>query len=213
MRYRFKTPRVISFTSPSPPSLPPSPPLPPSPLLSSPPSLPPFSSVQILYHPVIGYMAQQHDITNMMRCILVDWIVEVCDEFHLLPDTLFAAVVYVDRYLSRVSVQRSKLQLVGVTCLYLSAKFEEIHPPDISEFAYITDDTYTKKQVILIMILLLAVILLQIVKMEHEILNVLSYNLVQPTSVTFLSYYLKLQHNSISSILKERVEHLSMVRY
>ena len=158
-------------------------------------------------------MSEQHDITNMMRCILVDWIVEVCDEFHLLPDTLFAAVVYVDRYLSRVSVQRSKLQLVGVTCLYLSAKFEEIHPPDISEFAYITDDTYTKKQVILIMILLLAVILLQIVKMEHEILNVLSYNLVQPTSVTFLSYYLKLQHNSISSILKERVEHLSMVRY
>ena len=47
--------------------------------------------------------------------------------------------------------------------------------------------------------------------MEHEVLNVLSYNLVQPTSVTFLSYYLKLQHNSISSILKERVEHLSMV--
>ena len=158
-------------------------------------------------------MSQQHDITNMMRCILVDWMVEVCDEFHLLPETLFAAAVYVDRYLSRVSVQRSKLQLVGVTCLYLSAKFEEIHPPDISEFAYITDDTYTKKQVILIIILLLAVILLQIVKMEHEILNVLSYNLVQPTSVTFLSYYLKLQHNSISSILKERVEHLSMVRY
>ncbi|XP_019850867.1 PREDICTED: G2/mitotic-specific cyclin-A-like, partial [Amphimedon queenslandica] len=150
---------------------------------------------EIQYHPMIDYMTKQYDITNIMRCILVDWLVEVCDEFHLLPETLFAAVAYVDRYLSQVSVPRSKLQLVGVTCLYLSAKFEEIHPPEISEFAYITDDTYTKKQ---------------IVKMEHEILNVLSYNLVQPTSVTFLSYYLKLQHNSISSILKERVEHLSM---
>ena len=97
---------------------------------------------------MIDYMSKQYDITNIMRCILVDWLVEVCDEFHLLPETLFAAVAYVDRYLSQVSVPRSKLQLVGVTCLYLSAKFEEIHPPEISEFAYITDDTYTKKQVI-----------------------------------------------------------------
>ena len=93
-------------------------------------------------------MTKQYDITNIMRSILVDWLVEVCDEFHLLPETLFAAAAYVDRYLSHVSVPRSKLQLVGVTCLYLSAKFEEIHPPEISEFAYITDDTYTKKQVI-----------------------------------------------------------------
>lgn len=92
-------------------------------------------------------MSQQPDITNAMRAILVDWLVEVCDEFHLLPDTLFAAVCYVDRYLSMSSVPRSKLQLVGVTSLYIAAKLEEIYPPEISEFAYITDDTYTKRQV------------------------------------------------------------------
>ena len=26
-------------------------------------------------------------------------------------------------------------------------KYEEIYPPDVNEFVYITDDTYTKKQV------------------------------------------------------------------
>ena len=31
-------------------------------------------------------------------------------------------------------------------CLFFR-KYEEIYPPDVGEFAYITDDTYTKQQV------------------------------------------------------------------
>ena len=27
-------------------------------------------------------------------------------------------------------------------------RYEEIYPPDVSEFVYITDDTYTKRQVL-----------------------------------------------------------------
>ena len=92
-------------------------------------------------------MRKQPDITHAMRSILVDWLVEVADEFRLDPQTLYLAVSYSDRYLSRMSVMRSKLQLLGTATMYLSAKFEEIYPPDIGEFAYITDDTYTKKQV------------------------------------------------------------------
>ena len=36
---------------------------------------------------------------------------------------------------------RSKLQLVGVTCMLIAAKFEEIHPPAVDEFVYISDNT------------------------------------------------------------------------
>ena len=46
-----------------------------------------------------------------------------------------------------MAVQRSKLQLVGAACMFIAAKYEEIYPPDVSEFVYITDDTYTKRQV------------------------------------------------------------------
>lgn len=31
--------------------------------------------------------------------------------------------------------------------VYILRKYEEIYPPDVGEFAYITDDTYTKSQV------------------------------------------------------------------
>ena len=46
-----------------------------------------------------------------------------------------------------MSVERSKLQLLGAGCMFLAAKYEEIYPPGVGEFAFITDNTYTKKQV------------------------------------------------------------------
>jgi len=69
-------------------------------------------------------------------------------------------------------------------------KFEEIYPPEVAEFVYITDDTYTKKQVL---------------RMEHLILKVLSFDLAAPTINQFLTqYFLHQQTNA-------KVESLSMV--
>ncbi len=71
---------------------------------------------------------------------------------------------------------RSKLQLVGATAIYIASKFEEIFPPELADFTYITDDTYTK---------------VQIIRMERLILKVLDFNLAAPTSHTFVLRYLK----------------------
>ena len=54
------------------------------------------------------------------------------------------------RFLSYMAVQRTKLQLVGAACMFIAAKYEEIYPPDVAEFVYITDDTYNKRQVIML---------------------------------------------------------------
>ncbi|KAH9641877.1 hypothetical protein HF086_011627 [Spodoptera exigua] len=92
------------------------------------------------------YMRKQPDITHMMRSILIDWLVEVCDEYNQQSETLHLAVSYVDRFLSYMSVVRTKLQLVGTAATYIAAKYEEVYPPEVSEFVYITDDTYTKRE-------------------------------------------------------------------
>ncbi len=92
-------------------------------------------------------MNKQPDITHGMRGILVDWLIEVTEEFKLEPQTLYLSMSISDRFLSSMSVARSKLQLVGTASLYLAAKFEEIYPPEIGDFSYITDDTYSKVQV------------------------------------------------------------------
>ncbi len=58
-----------------------------------------------------------------MRAILIDWLVDVADEFKMNRDTVFLCVFYVDRYLSSIKapIARSKLQLLGVTSLLIAA--------------------------------------------------------------------------------------------
>nr|CAB3228859.1 cyclin-A2 [Phallusia mammillata] len=129
-----------------------------------------------LHRPKTNYMRKQQDITAGMRAILVDWLVEVADEYKLHTETTHLAVNYIDRFLSQMAVLRGKLQLVGAAAMFLAAKFEEIYPPDVGEFVYITDDTYTKRQVL---------------RMEHLILKVLNFDVAVPTSNQYLKRYLK----------------------
>ncbi|XP_062249041.1 cyclin-A2 [Platichthys flesus] len=145
--------------------------------------------VEIKSRPKAGYMKKQPDITNSMRAILVDWLVEVGEEYKLQNETLYLAVNYIDRFLSSMSVLRGKLQLVGTAAMLLASKFEEIYPPEVAEFVYITDDTYTKKQVL---------------RMEHLVLKVLSFDLAAPTINQFLTQYF--QHQSVS----KQVESMAM---
>ncbi|KAL1391508.1 hypothetical protein pipiens_012329, partial [Culex pipiens pipiens] len=120
------------------------------------------------------YMKKQPDINQSMRTILVDWLVEVCEEYRLQNETLCLAISYIDRFLSFMSVVRAKLQLVGTAAMFIAAKYEEIYPPDVGEFVYITDDTYSKTQVL---------------RMEQLILKVLGFDLSVPTTLVFTSVY------------------------
>lgn len=61
------------------------------------------------------------EITPEMRAILVDWIVEVCEEFQLHTDTLFLCIGCIDRFLTARSISRDQFQLLGITCLLIAA--------------------------------------------------------------------------------------------
>ena len=66
-------------------------------------------------------MRKQTDINSSMRAILIDWLVEVSEEYKLIPQTLYLSVSYIDRFLSHMSVLRGKLQLVGAACMLVAA--------------------------------------------------------------------------------------------
>lgn len=71
--------------------------------------------------PKFGYMRRQPDINKSMRTILIDWLVEVGEEYKLHGETLCLAVTYIDRFLSLMSVVRAKLQLVGTAAMFIAA--------------------------------------------------------------------------------------------
>lgn len=83
-----------------------------------------------------------------MRTTLVDWLLQVHLRYHLLPETLWIAVNILDRFLSVRVVSTQKLQLVGLTALFIAAKYEEILAPSVDEFVYMADNGYTKDEIL-----------------------------------------------------------------
>jgi len=98
------------------------------------------SSVLLQKHPTY---------TARMRTILLDWLIEVCEVYRLHRETFYLSADFFDRYMSRkIDVPKTKLQLIGVTCLFIASKIEEIYPPKLQEFAYVTDGACAEEDIL-----------------------------------------------------------------
>lgn len=73
------------------------------------------------YLPNPNYIESQRDINSNMRSILVDWLVEVAEEYKLASETLYLAINYIDRFLSKQHIPRGNLQLLGVVCMLIAS--------------------------------------------------------------------------------------------
>ncbi|KAL1924607.1 uncharacterized protein VTP21DRAFT_4261 [Calcarisporiella thermophila] len=118
-----------------------------------------------------NYMDRQKELAWKMRGILVDWLIEVHAKFKLLPETLFLTVNIIDRFLSRKEVSLVKLQLVGITAMFIAAKYEEIVAPSIQNFLYMVDSSYSDEEIL---------------KAERYVLQVLGFRLCYPNPMNFL---------------------------
>jgi cyclin A len=119
-----------------------------------------------------NYLASQTEINEKMRLILVDWLVDVALKFKLHAETFFLAVDLMDRYLAASKTTRSHLQLVGITCVLIAAKYEEIWPPEVKDCINISANTYTRDDIL---------------KMERAICGALQFKLTVPTPFPFLA--------------------------
>ncbi|XP_008812187.1 cyclin-B2-2-like isoform X2 [Phoenix dactylifera] len=123
-----------------------------------------------------NYIANQFDINEKMRAILIDWLIEVHYKFELMDETLFLTVNIIDRFLARQTVVRKKLQLVGVTAMLLACKYEEVSVPVVEDLILISDRAYTREEVL---------------EMERLIVKTLRFNMSVPTPYVFMRRFLK----------------------
>jgi len=117
------------------------------------------------------YMENQAELEWKMRGILVDWLLEVHTRFRLLPETLFLAVNIIDRFLSAKIVQLDRLQLVGVTAMFIASKYEEVLSPHVQNFRHVADDGFTEEEIL---------------SAERFVLAALNYDLSYPNPMNFL---------------------------
>ncbi|CAH1389381.1 unnamed protein product [Nezara viridula] len=120
------------------------------------------------------YMCKQTSINKSMRALLIDWMVEIQENFELNHETLYLAVKIVDLYLSKVKIQKEDLQLVGCASLFIASKYDERIPPMLDDFLYICDHLYDAKDVL---------------SMEIKLLKNLDFQLGIPLSYRFLRRY------------------------
>jgi len=121
--------------------------------------------------PQPNYMDSQKELVWKMRGILIDWLMEVHCNFGLLPETLFLAVNIIDRFLSARVVSLIKLQLVGVTALFIASKYEEVMAPSIKNFTFMADGSLKDADIL---------------KAERYVLQVLDFQLCYPNPMHFL---------------------------
>ena len=128
------------------------------------------------YLPKENYMANQKDINHRMRAILIDWLIDVHIKYKMVPQTIYISVNLIDRFLSENKTNRDKLQLVGVASMFIASKYEEIYPPELKDFVYITDKAYVKSEVL---------------EMEYKMLKYLNFDITFPTQWSFLEIFKK----------------------
>ena len=83
------------------------------------------------------------NVTVDMRQILVDWLVDVHQSFELKEQTLFLALSYLNEFAAENEITKHEYQLVGITCLWIASKYEEIYPPRMQNYVQVTDSSYT----------------------------------------------------------------------
>ncbi|GAB7363888.1 hypothetical protein MBLNU230_g4451t1 [Neophaeotheca triangularis] len=130
-----------------------------------------LQKLEIATMPNADYMDNQSELEWKMRGILVDWLLEVHTRFRLLPETLFLAVNIIDRFLSTKVVQLDRLQLVGVTAMFIASKYEEVLSPHVQNFRHVADDGFSETEIL---------------SAERFVLAALDYDLSYPNPMNFL---------------------------
>ncbi|CAF0938515.1 unnamed protein product [Adineta ricciae] len=125
----------------------------------------------------MNFLDSHPSITTKMRSVLFDWLIEVSEVYHLHRETYHLSIAYIDQYLcQKKNLAKSKFQLLGITALFVAAKIEEIYPPRLSDFSYVTDNTCAEEDIL---------------EMELELMNTLNWHICPVTSISWLLIYLQ----------------------
>ena len=159
------------------------------PITNSPVMLPSKDAINEYKQDVIDFMAKvqkaepqesQKQVTEKMRQILIDWMVDVHDSFELKEQTLHLALSYLADFSALKEITKEDYQLAGIACLWIASKYEEIYPPRTRNYIEVTADTYTVRD---------------LKNMEGNIIEALGFDLNRTTALQLLEGMLENAEN------------------
>ena len=129
-------------------------------------------------------------LNTELRLEILIWMMKTCEEFAFKRDTYHNACYYFNMYLTLKSMNRankkekekiinlkdkSLLELIGLTCIIISAKLEEIQLPRLKEYAELLNQKYNINSII---------------EMEKKICSELRWKLIIISKNTWLNWYI-----------------------
>lgn len=118
----------------------------------------------------------QTNIGKSDRRSFIDWMVEYQEIAEVNHETLYLAVRLCDYFFARKKIAHAHLQLYGFVGFLLASKFEERWPPTFEDMIYISDDAYTRDDII---------------NAELAMLKVLDFDINIPHAYRYLRRYSK----------------------
>lgn len=102
---------------------------------------------------------------------------QVAVHYRLQRETIYSTQILLDSFLclTRTPIPRTKFQLIGLACLLISAKLEEVRPPNLTDLSVICDEIFSEAE---------------IAEMELEICSTLRWHLTPINTLTWLRFYM-----------------------
>ena len=123
-------------------------------------------------------LKNQKKISWQDRLHTMVWMMQICEEFAFKRDTFHYACNYFDNYLTfgKEKIKNAKmLQLIGITCISISGKIEEVQIPKLKEYANSIDESFNIKDII---------------DMEQKVCLSLGWKLINVNINTWLNWYI-----------------------
>jgi len=155
---------------------------------------------ELAHHPPYDYLPRKgsnstREVTRNMRTVLVDWLIEVHQKFKFKPHTLFLCINILDRFMSKQKkIRKCNLQMVGCCSMWVASKYHEYTIPEASDYAYISDKAFDKRQLL---------------QCEEEVMRVLKCQFCVATSHTFLERYIQIGLFPLHPSKRKRVSNLA----
>ena len=131
----------------------------------------------------------KHPISSNVRERMVDWMVEVFSVYKCDPGTFELAVHIMDSFFSktRKKLKDDDIHLIGLTCIYISSKFEDMVPLRMSHIAKsIGHSTFSEKKII---------------RKEREIIKTIDFDLFTAGTYDYImTFFYDLKVNNAKKI-------------
>ena len=131
----------------------------------------------------------KHSLSPNVRERMVDWMVEVFSVYKCDPGTFELAVHIMDSYISKCKkvLQDEDIHLIGLTCIYISSKIEDIIPLRMSHIVKsLGHSTFTEKE---------------IMKKEKEIIKIIDFDFFTAGTYDYImTFFYDLKVNNAKKI-------------